>query len=62
MAVKLLTVEDVAARLERSPAAIRWQIHRGTLKFGKVAGRLVMRESDLDAYIDAAFTTEVAQS
>ncbi|WAC65754.1 helix-turn-helix domain-containing protein [Agrococcus sp. SL85] len=60
MATRLLTVSEVAARLNRSVQAIRWQMHKGELKFGTVAGRRVMRESDLEAYIDAAFETEAA--
>lgn len=60
MATKLLTVKEVAERLGRTPEAIRWQMHKGELKFGTVAGRRVMRESDLEAYIAAAFEGEVA--
>jgi hypothetical protein len=55
MQSRLLTVDEVAQRLGRTPAAVRWQMYKGALPFGKVAGRRVMREQDLEAYIDAAF-------
>lgn len=56
----LLFVEDVAERLRRSPAQIRWMIQRGTApKHAKIAGRICFRESDVNAYIDAAFAEVV---
>ena len=56
MAEKLLFVGEVAEMLRRSPAQLRWMITQGTApKHAKIAGRIVFRESDLEAYIAAAF-------
>lgn len=53
---KLLFIDEVATRLRRSPNQIRWMIQQGTApKNAKIAGRIVFRESDVEAYIDAAF-------
>jgi len=53
---KLLTVDEVAVMLRRSPAAVRYMRHAGTgPKSAKVAGRVMYREDDVDAYINAAF-------
>ncbi len=53
---KLLFIDDVAARLSRSPAQLRWMISQGTApKHAKIAGRICFKESDVDAFIDAAF-------
>lgn len=53
---KILFVDDVAARLGRSSAQLRWMIQQGTApKHAKIAGRVCFRESDLEAYIEAAF-------
>lgn len=52
----LLFVEEVAERLRRSPAQIRWMISQGTApKHAKIAGRICFRETDVNAYIEAAF-------
>ena len=56
MRTKLLTIEEVAERLRRSPAAIRYMRSAGKgPKSAKVAGRVMFREDDVSAYIDAAF-------
>ena len=53
---KLLTVEEVAVLLRRSPAAVRYMRHAGTgPRSAKVAGRVMWRETDVLAYIDEAF-------
>lgn len=52
---KYLLIPEVAERLKRSEAAVRWLIFDGQLKAGKLAGRRVIREFDLEAFIDAAF-------
>lgn len=53
---KLLFVEEVAERLRRSPAQVRWMIAQGTAPHhAKIAGRIVFRSSDVEAYIEAAF-------
>ncbi|WP_454130153.1 helix-turn-helix transcriptional regulator [Microbacterium aurum] len=56
MADKLLLIKDVAERLGRSPAQVSWMIHRGTApKSAMIAGRRMFRESDVEAFIEAAF-------
>ncbi|WP_221586057.1 AlpA family transcriptional regulator [Microbacterium sp. G2-8] len=53
---RLLFIDEVADRLRRSPAQIRWMVHQGTApKHAKIGGRLVFRESEVEAYIDEAF-------
>ncbi|TAJ46278.1 MAG: DNA-binding protein [Herbiconiux sp.] len=52
----LLTFQETAERLSRTPAALRWMIHRGTApKSGLIAGRRMFRIHDVDAFIAAAF-------
>lgn len=51
----LLTVDEVAVELRRTPASVRWLIFDGQLKSGKLAGRRMVRRADLDAWIEAAF-------
>lgn len=60
---KLLFIPEVAERLRRSPDQIRWMINQGTApKHGKIAGRIVFKSSEVEAFIDAAFAdaSEVA--
>lgn len=53
---KLLTIEEVAELLRKSPAQIRWMVHNGTApKSGKLGGRRVFREADVLEWINAAF-------
>ncbi|MBP1241720.1 putative DNA-binding transcriptional regulator AlpA [Frigoribacterium sp. PvP120] len=57
MTQKLLTVDEVAERLRRTPAAIRAMRYEGKgPKSAKVAGRVMWREEDVDAYIEGQFT------
>jgi len=59
MAQKLLTLDDVAERLRRSPAQLRWMRHNNTgPRSAKVAGRVTYREDDLDDWIEAQFTAD----
>ena len=61
MADKLLTVEEVAEILRKTPTALRYQIHKGTApRSAKIGGRRMFRESDVIAYIDAAFDMAAA--
>lgn len=54
---KILFVDDVADRLGRSPSQLRWMIQQGTApKHAKIAGRVCFRESDVEAFIEAAFS------
>ena len=56
MAEKLMFVDEVAARLRRSPAQLRWMMTNGTApKHAKIAGRVVFKESEVEAFIEAAF-------
>lgn len=58
MTEKLLTLEETAEILRRTPSALRYQIHKGTApRSAKIAGRRMFRESDVLAWIDAAFDT-----
>jgi predicted DNA-binding transcriptional regulator AlpA len=53
---RLLFIGDVAERLGRSEAQIRWMVHLGTApKSAIIGGRRCFREADVEAFIDAAF-------
>lgn len=53
---RLLLVPEIAERLRKSEQAIRWMIHTDALKpTALIGGRRVMRESDLESFIDAQF-------
>ena len=55
-AVVLLTLDEVADRLRKSPAQIRWMLHAKTApKSALIGGRRMFRESDLEDYINQAF-------
>lgn len=49
-------VDEVAAELRRSEAAIRWLIHTGRIKTGKLGGRVVISAAELDRFIEEAFS------
>ena len=52
----LLTLSETAAKLRKSPEQLRWMIHQGTApRSAKIGGRRMFRESDVEAYIEAAF-------
>ena len=54
---QILFVEDLAERLRRSQSQIRWMIQQGTApKHAKIAGRICFKSSDVEAYIEAAFS------
>lgn len=56
MADKIMFIDEVAERLGRSVAQVRWMVNQGTApKPAKIGGRLCWRESDVEAFIDAAF-------
>jgi excisionase family DNA binding protein len=53
---KLLNVREAAPRLRTTEPGLRWMIHQGTApKSAKIGGRRMFRESDIEAYIEAAF-------
>lgn len=59
MAQKLLTLDEVAALLRRSPAQVRWMRHNGTgPRSAKVAGRVMFIEEDLNDWIEAQFSAD----
>lgn len=55
-AMKLLTIDEVADLLRKSPAQMRWMRHNGSgPRSAKLGGRLVYREQDVIDWINAAF-------
>ena len=53
---RIVFVPEVAERLGRSAAQLRFMLHSGTApKHAKIAGRICFRESDVEAFIEAAF-------
>ncbi|NOJ59737.1 helix-turn-helix domain-containing protein [Arthrobacter sp. 260] len=58
----LLTLDEAAAFLRKSPAQLRWMRHRSEgPKSAKLQGRVMYREQDLVAWVDAAFEAEEAR-
>ena len=56
MTDRLLTLPEVAERLRKSEAQLRWMIHTHTApRSAKVGGRRMFRESDVDAWLEALF-------
>lgn len=56
MAYGLLFIDKVAERLGRTENQLRWMVHKGTApKSAMIGGRRQWRESDVDAFIEAAF-------
>lgn len=53
--ISLLTVDEVADRLRRTSTSVRHLIASEQLKSGRVGGRRMVRESDLNEFINAAF-------
>jgi excisionase family DNA binding protein len=53
---QLLLLPEAAERLRKTEAQLRWMIHQGTApKHAKIGGRIMFREADIDAYIEAHF-------
>lgn len=58
---QLLTVDEVAAMLRRTPGQIRWMRKTGRGPKGAViAGRIFFRQSDVVTWIDQQFTQEAS--
>ena len=56
---KLLTLEEAAQRLRKSPAQMRWLRHkRQGPRSALIGGRVMYREADVEEYVSAAFATE----
>ncbi|TFC00260.1 MULTISPECIES: AlpA family transcriptional regulator [unclassified Cryobacterium] len=57
----LLTLDETAEQLRKSPAQLRWMIHCGTApNSAKIGGRRMFRVTDIEAYIEAAFASSAA--
>lgn len=58
-AMKLLTLDEVAEMLRKSPAQMRWLRHnsRGP-RCAKIGGRVMYRELDVIDWVNAAFDAE----
>lgn len=53
---QLLTVKEAGDQLRKSESQMRWLMHTGKApKHGKIGGRVMFRQSDIDAYIAEAF-------
>ncbi|WP_307219138.1 helix-turn-helix domain-containing protein [Microbacterium sp. SORGH_AS_0888] len=48
-------VDEAAAELRRSPASLRWMLHTGQIKSGKIGGRTVIAASEIERIISEAF-------
>lgn len=58
-AMKLLTIDEVAEMLRKSPAQLRWMRHNGSgPKSAKLGGRVMYREADIIDWVNAAFDAE----
>jgi len=63
MAPTLMTLEEVAAMLRKTPAQLRWMRHNGTgPRSAKLGGRVMYREQDVLDWIEAAFAAEDANA
>lgn len=59
-AMKLMTIDEVAEMLRKSPAQLRWMRHNGSgPKSAKLGGRVMYREQDVIDWVNAAFDAEV---
>lgn len=59
---RFLTVEEVADKLRRSPAAIRWMRHHGNgPRSAKIGGKVLFKEADLNAWINEQFAVDAAR-
>jgi len=52
---RFYTVREAAAVLRRSEPSVRWLLQTKQLKAGKLAGRVIIKAEDLDAFIESAF-------
>ena len=48
-------VKEVATELRRTEASIRWMLHVGQLKGGKIGGRTVISAEEVDRIVAEAF-------
>jgi len=60
-AMKLLTLDEVAQMLRKSPAQMRWMRHNGTgPRAARLGGRVMYREIDVIDWVNAAFEAEAS--
>lgn len=56
---RLMTMAEVAERLRRSENQLRWMRHNGTgPRSAKIAGRVMYRQSDVEAWIEDQFAAD----
>ncbi|WP_306231777.1 helix-turn-helix domain-containing protein [Agrococcus beijingensis] len=60
MVTVLLTMEEAAARLRKSRRQLEWMIYSRQIRSALIGGRRMFRESDLHAFIEAAFEMQDA--
>lgn len=59
---KLLMIPEAAERLNRTRGQLEWMIKAGTApRHAKIGGRIVFKESDIEAFIDEAFAAADAE-
>ena len=59
----LMTLSEVAERLRRSEAQLRWMRHNRTgPPAAKIAGRIMYRQSELERWLDAQFQNDGTRS
>lgn len=57
--IALLTLEETAGILKRTPASLRWMIHTGSApRSALIGGRRMFMQSDVEAYIRRAFDAD----
>lgn len=55
---QLLTVDETAEILRKTPAQLRWMIHSGTGPTSAlIGGRRMFRRADVETFIEAAFAS-----
>ncbi len=61
MSTRLMTLPEVADRLRRSEAQLRWmRTQKQGPKSAKIAGRVMYREDEVEGWIDAQFAEQVS--
>ena len=48
-------VKEVAIELRRTEASVRWLIHTGQIKTGKIGGRTIVAADEVDRILTEAF-------
>lgn len=48
-------VKEVATELRRTEASVRWMLHVGQIKSGKIGGRTVIAAEEVDRILAEAF-------